>query len=139
MSRVAQITRAVRRYDKELFAKKLREPFGSIGVYRKDKSGPSFVFALTENWTINAPPREWGIEPVIARLRAMDLWTVETAFDRFDRQEKKSEEQKERNRKHNVESFLHEFRGEFKKTFAGVNTSLMNKIDRRKRKEQWAS
>lgn len=139
MTRVTQITKAVKRYDRGLYAKRVREPFGCISIYRKDNGGHSFVFSLTKNWTFKTDPVDWGIEPILARLKAMDLWTVETAFDRIAKDEEKIKEAKARNLHNNVESFLTEFRGQFAKTFSNVNTSLMNKIDRRKRKEKWQS
>ncbi len=127
------IDRAVRRYDAYLFAN--LEADGAIHIYRKapfSVSLPHHVFTLTDTWTIHGKPVEWGIEPVLARLKAMDLWKEETEVDRIETNLKKQDETKERDFKNNVESFLKDFRRQFARSTDGINTGSLAKIDNRR-------
>ena len=126
MSRVKEINRAVKAYDSELFAVCNKPP--RIDVYRqhRDKlSPPHLIFSLTEDWTVQSKPIEWGIEPVIARLKAMDLWQNGVTLDTLIDEHEKAEESKRRAFRNDVESFLYDFRSSFKKATDGVNTALI--------------
>lgn len=130
--RVREVTRAVSGYDKDLFAK--REGNGAIHIYRKTNrpADPTwFVFALTDTWTVHGKPREWGIEVVVNRLKAHDLWKDETIVDRINAETAKLEQSAERERQNTVESFLKEFRRSFARATDGINTSGLAKIDKR--------
>jgi hypothetical protein len=88
--RLRRINRELRSYDRNLFA--VQANTGVIHVLRKaekweaadaldieeaDKSTrPQFIFATTDDWTQSGSPREWGIEPIMEHLRAMDSWTA---------------------------------------------------------------
>lgn len=150
MGRVERLTRELQKHDRELYANWI--PDKCIAIYRKSKSyeapqrlddgswlrvcrfAPHFVFALTDTWTMNGERVDWGIEPVMARIRAMDLWNRDVAGDLIH-QYKKDDESAERDGRNNIESFLYEFRGQFAKSFKDVNTSNLNKIDNAKRRE----
>lgn len=70
---------------------------------------------------------EWGVEPVIARLRAMDLWNSGITADDIIEQHEKADEQELKDFRNNIESFLLDFRRQFAKATDGVNTSLLEK------------
>lgn len=131
--RVREITRAVKRYDWCLFAQ--RERNGAIHLYRRSHNNsaasPHFVFALTDNWLASGKPREWGIEVILARLKAIDLWKDETVVDRIERDLEKAEQSKEREFKNNVEAFLKDFRRQFARTTNDINVSQLAKVDPR--------
>lgn len=120
-------------YDKYLFAK--REMNGAIHIHRKDPNNSAapyhMVFALTDNWNARGKPRDWGLEVILARLRAMDLWRDETEVERINKQFEKTEQENERDLKNNIESFLKEFRRQFARATDGINTSTLEKKDRR--------
>lgn len=129
--RVKEVNRVVRAYDYMLFAQ--RERNGAIHIYRRTVNSADpmhFVFALTENWSASSQPIEWGLEVVVARLRAMDLWKDETEVDRVERMQQGRDESRDRARRNNVESFLHDFRKQFARATDGINTSGL-KTDRR--------
>lgn len=130
--RVKEINRLVSGYDKYLYARRDR---GVIHIYRKipgNSAAPHHrVCSLTDDWTIKGNPREWGLEVISARLRAMDLWKDETVVDRIEKDLKGAEQTEERELKNNVESFLKDFRRQFAKATNGINTSSLDRFDRR--------
>lgn len=146
MGRAERITQAIKLHDRELFCERSEE--GKLCVYRKShrvepyrlddesvlyfvRPTPYFVFALTHNWRLTGMPVEWGIEPIMARLRAIDLWNRDVAGD-IIQQELKEQESRERDLRNTTESFLLDFRKQFAKTFNDVNTSTLEKKDSRR-------
>lgn len=128
MRRAREISKALENYDRCLYAQEM--PDGRIDVYRKNRenlSPPHFIFSVTDNWTPQGQKRDWGIEPILNRIRAIDLWRDDKFVERVIAETEKDEESKDRDRRNSVESFLYEFRGQFHKTFNDVNTSLMDK------------
>lgn len=93
---------------------------------------PQPVMDLTDNWNIGGTPVEWGIEPILARLKAIDIASNPTLFEDMMKGYEKLAESKERDFTNNVESFLLDFRRQFAKTFNDINTSTMEKIDKRR-------
>lgn len=133
MGRLNEINRALKSYDSELFAVSNKPP--RIDVYRQNRdklSPPHFIFSLTEDWTVKSTPIEWGIEPILARLRAIDLWNSGLGVEDFIQEAEKSSESKKRHLMNTVEGFLYDFRSEFAKATNGINTSTLEKIDKRK-------
>lgn len=156
-----QITRALKAFDKTLFAKRVKvklrrkdydeeihkDPFiyeDQMQILRKTKmydlawldrsiyllssrERHDLVFALTDNWNITGTPVDWGIEPIMARIKAMDMWNrgLRDIIDTMDKETEKVEESKERNMKNNVESFLYDFKSEFAKATKDINTSQL--------------
>lgn len=130
---VSKISKLVKSYDPELRAECLMFP--RIDIYRQCRnktSPPYYVFSLTDNWTLTGKPVEWGSEPILARLKAMDLWNSGVGLEEVLEHNEQVDLSRERARKNNIESFLYEFRSQFSKTFSDVNTANMKKIDRRK-------
>lgn len=146
MGRVERITEAIKSHDRLLYCDESRE--GKLCIYRKStrleayrldddsvlqfaRPAPHFIFALTHNWKMDGRNVDWGIEPIMARLRAIDLWNRDLA-EEFIQQEEKEIESSERERKNTTEAFLKDFRRQFAKTFDGVNTANMAKKDSRR-------
>lgn len=128
MGRVKDMTSALKRHDSCLYAQETH--LGRIDIYRKSQYGdhpPHFVFALTEDWTPKGVPVTWGVDVVLNRLKAHDLWRDDTFVERWITQHEKREESERRSFRNNVESFLYDFRSEFKKATSDINTSLLKK------------
>jgi len=103
---------------------------------------PHHIFSLTDTWTASGEPVEWGLEPLLHRLKAMDLWNRQDFVEEFIEQAEKEEESEKRSFRNNTEAFLKDFRRQFAKTFEDVNTSTMEKKDRRReheRNRKWQS
>lgn len=145
-ARVAKITREIQASDPQLFA--VREANGMISIYRKytrydvfdwedgaklfhSRPDKHHVLSLTHNWTVHGRPVPWGICPILAKLRAMDLWHRDIGQELLKEYDKRKASD-ERDFKNNTESFLLDFRRQFAKTFDGINTSTMEKIDKRR-------
>lgn len=128
MGRVNEITRAVKRYDSLLYAQETHR--GRIDIYRKSQFGcnpPHLVLSLTDTWSVHGTPREWGIEVILDRLRANDLWRDDSFVENFIKDQEKHAESKERARRNNLEGFLGEMHSSFKKHTGDINTALMDK------------
>lgn len=146
MGRAERITRAIKSHDRLLYCDENKE--GKLCVYRKStryeayrldddsilqfaRPTPHFIFAITHDWRASGNPVDWGILPIMARLRAIDLWNRDLA-EEIIQQEERNIEASARDRRNNTESFLLEFRKQFAKTFDGVNTANMSKKDSRR-------
>lgn len=148
MGRAEQITKAVKSYDSKLYCEKSRE--GKLCVYRRGsriepydidglainfvRPAPHFVFALTHDWKLAGRPVDWGVLPIMNRLKAIDLWQRDLAEESIKSVERASESY-QRDMGNSIESFLYDFRSSFKKATADINTASMKKIDRRRKDE----
>lgn len=148
-SRTDILTRHIKKIDSKLYCE--REHNGMICVYREShrlenfeyagqkyqylKSVPNIIMALTDNWSVRGKPVEWGIEPLMHRLQEIDSWNRGiTADDLIDDYEK-MQESKDRARMNNHEAWLKDKRSVFKKAFNEINTSNIEKVDRRRERE----
>lgn len=145
MGRAERITKTIKLHDRELYCERNEE--GKLCVYRRSKRveslrlddesvlhfvrpAPHFVFALTHDWRMSGEPKDWGIEPVLARIKALDLWNRDLAGDLIQ-DEIKERQSLERDRQNTTEAFLKDFRRQFAKTFNDVNTTNLAKKDSR--------
>lgn len=128
MGRLASLNKNLKPYDRELYAVCHKTP--RIDIYRQNRdklSPPHFIFSLTEDWTTKTRPVEWGIEVVLARLRAHDLWNNSNAVDDLMKQYQLEEESEDRARKNSFESFMQDFRRQFAKATDSIGIANMNK------------
>lgn len=145
MGRAERITQEIKLHDRLLYCERREE--GKLCIFREGKRvetyhmdcgsvlhfvrpTPHFVFALTDNWKMDGKPVEWGILPIMNRLRANDLWHRDMASEIITNEEN-FKRSITRERQNTIESFLLDFRRQFAKTFDGVNTSTMEKKDSR--------
>ena len=144
MASVSRLNSEVKKYDRELCAE--RDAYGRTVIRRKtvhydrfnmdgfdlivSRPAKHFIMALTHNWQLDGNYAEWGIEPVLNRLKAMDLWQNDKMVEQMIADQEKQGQIKEKDYKNNVESFLIDFRRQFARSFNDVNTSQM-KFDRR--------
>lgn len=144
-TRVESINRALKNHDSDLFCKK--ESHG-VNVYRRNtaweefwldgsrflysRPSPQFILCLTDTWTVKGKPVEWGIEPIINRIKSIDSASSFNEVNNLVANLEKAEETKEKDRKNKFESMAYEMRGVYKKAFSDINTSSLEKIDRRR-------
>ena len=91
--------------------------------------------ALTDTSKVTGTPVEWGSLKLLQKIQSIDGHKRDVLEDTLAHNEKvdKAIERSDRN---NFESFMYEFRDDFKETFKDVNTSNMDmKKDLRKTNE----
>lgn len=147
---VQSYTKALKRYDPDLFAGRTKD--GALCVFRNVKSfeyvcdfaesrlmnlveRKQFVFALTDNWALSGIPRAWGIDHVLGRVKEMDVKANERFFEELDEKNEKVDELKRRSFRNEAEAFFADNRREFAK---GVDeivgcTHTLSKDEPRKR------
>ena len=131
-ARVREISNLVKGHDSCLFAQETHP--GRIDIMRKNRDGmapPHFIMALTDTWQPTGTPVPWGSEPILNRLRAMDLWRDDTFVERYIADCEKLEKSRERGMRNSIESFLYDFRSQFQKATDSINTSTLNKVYRK--------
>lgn len=150
MGRAEVITRAVKQYDRELYCGRDKE--GKLCIFRKSlrweayeleenvvlrvaRPAPHLVFPLTDNWKSQGMPVDWGVMPILDRLRAHDLHNRDLVRE-LEKEYDKNKEQLARESHNQAEACASEMRNQFKKAFADVNTSSMAKIERKRKDEE---
>ena len=149
MTRLEWISRAIRNYDRELYAGLSSD--GIPCVFRKTKAyeryelddcvilklstRPFLVLALTDNWNVNGRPVDIGIERILARLNEIDLHKRDVLAD-LEKDYEKSEKAQERHRMNETEAFFSEHRKQFARATDGINTSQI-KSDKNRRLSKW--
>ena len=148
MGRAQRITNALKAHDYKLYCDKNKE--GTLCVYRKSlkfdayqiddkvvidvRPSPHFIFALTDNWKTNGVPQDWGIEPIMTRIREIDGWNRDVAGELI-KQYEKDERAADREVDNNIEAFVKDYRRTFAKATDHINTANMTKIDKRRLKD----
>lgn len=139
--RARRITDAVQTYDRLLYAK---DDGRAIRIFRKGKayrpeqlsydvkvwnliSDDHLVMSMTDTWGVNGKRVDWGIEPIMARLRALDLWNSDNLANRFFEQEEIDQKSRERQMRNSTEAFLYDFKSQFARATNDVNTSNLSK------------
>lgn len=128
LTNVKSLTRALKAHDSLLFAQETKP--GRVDIYRASQFGshpPHYVFSLTENWQASGQPVPWGIDVVVNRIKAHDLWRDDTFVERWIESHEKLEASKDRAFRNSVESFLYDFRGQFQRATNEINTSTLSK------------
>lgn len=127
-----QIDRALRMYDSMLHLQETH--FGRYDVCRSSKFGehlPIFIFSLTDDWKPSGKPVDYGIDTVLNRIKAHDLWRDDSFVENYIKNHEKVQESKDRARRNSIESFLYDFRSEFNKATKDINTANLNKLYRK--------
>lgn len=128
------INRIVKGHDRDLSA--TRSHLGMIVIDRKASvSAPAQrVFALTDDWTMNGKPRDWGAEVVLDRLKKHDLATNTRLMQDLEEREEELAKQKERDLENKNEAWAYEYHRTFKETFKDTLTHSMDKSERRRQR-----
>lgn len=138
-SRTRYLTETLQAHDKRLYAERM--PDGSIHVFRENsyvplgfKPSPHFVVALTEDWTLDGRPVEWGALPLIDKIKSIDTWNKGFTADDLIERYKRAYDSQDKQRKNMTEDFFRDARGAFKKDFSEINTSNMDVKEESKKK-----
>lgn len=133
MTSIRELNRVLRKHDSCLYA--VNHKPGRVDVYRKSSLGgaqPYFVFSLTDNWQPSGIPIFYGIDVVMNRIKAHDLWRDDSFVENWIKQDDKRQESSARANRNSIESFLYDFRSQFHKATNDINTSTLNKNFERK-------
>lgn len=136
-SRVRRITSELKKYDPMLYAE--RDNRGCIHIYRQSfrwdqysledylllcqMPQPHLVTSLTDNWSASGKPVEWGLEPLMRKVRMSDLWHDDTQADKLIDQYEKADESKRRKFKNDAEGFFSDNHKHFQRTLGDINTA----------------
>lgn len=140
-ARVESLTRNLKAHDGELYAR--RASNGVIHVYRRgvrwesydfggallhySRPSPRFILALTENWTLKTPGVDWGIEPVLSKLKEWDPHLDDTRGEQDRMERERAEQDRKRERRNNNRAIAADMRKDFAKVFNDINTASMDK------------
>jgi hypothetical protein len=135
--RVRALTREVKKLDAKLYA--YRASNGMIQIHREGdrleasdfnqsapelaRLNPQFILALTDTWTLQGQPVEWGLEPVLTRLREMDSWNSGFSYEAFTKERDRRNQDKERVKRNNIRAIASDLRKDFAKATNDINTS----------------
>jgi len=139
----------LKRYDSDLYADKATD--GKVDIYRKCRTyelynyegknlyvstiKPQWVFALTQDWSMSGYPVDWGIEPILTKLKRMDQWRKEDALTRVRAHNEMIERNKERAFRNDVRARAADLRQDFAKVTNDIRTANMNKVSNRRKKD----
>ncbi len=123
----------LKEHDSKLY---LQESYsGRLDIYRKgefNSSVPNLICSLTDTWVHTGKPCSWGIEVILNRIKAHDLWANNSFMEDFYKNQDKIAASKERARKSTTEDFLYSFARDFAKATNEINTSTLKKLDSRR-------
>lgn len=145
---LASYTRALKRYDRDLYAGRTKD--GVACIFRKSKrfepvcelngiplsvlkEDKQLVFPITSTWTMAGEPRDWGIDRVLNRVREIDALANERFFEELDAANDRIEQSKQRSMKNEMEAFWSHERRRFAKATDGILTHSLSKDEPKKR------
>lgn len=147
--RVKRITEVVRGHDRQLFA--YRSMDGKVLVMRQGdrlaasdynqsapdvaKLNPQLVFALTDTWRVDGIPVEWGLEPILDQLKSRDAWAHPDTFRDMVKTRDRVKADQERSKRNEIRGLAADLRREFASATNDINTSTVEKVDRRRVKD----
>lgn len=144
-TRTQRLTEVVRTYDPRLFVQPGTDGKSYLirknwryetyefngGVLRCVRDDPQTVFALTEDWSPKGKAVDWGIEPLIARIREIDGHRSNEINERIEAAYHLREEAKAKDFGNKTEAFAYELRTAVKNDFKDINTSICDRRDPR--------
>lgn len=131
MASLNYINRHLKHYDSCIYA--TEHKIGRYDIYRKSQfmcQAPHFLFSLTDNWKPEGKSVVYGMDVILDRIKAHDLWRDDSFVENYLKNKEKQDEIKDRDRKNNVEAFLYEFAGKFREATKDINTASMKKLYR---------
>jgi hypothetical protein len=150
-AKLTQLSRLLKRYDSDLFPKRSMD--GALGVYRKKKRYQFFDFQgsvllysqeydelilpVTDTWVETGVPVDWGIEPILWQIQKTDSWRDDTQYDRFCQEREERKRNRERAFRNEIRAIASDTRREFAEATNEINTSTLDKIDSRRRKDAY--
>lgn len=92
-----------------------------------------YIMSLTEDWTGKTRPVDWGLEPIIKRIKEIDDWGSESSFERLLKENAKRDEIKSKRFASLTEDAVKEWRKDFKKHTSDILTHSVEKKDPRQK------
>jgi hypothetical protein len=130
--REIELTRELRKHKRDLFC--ARGDDGKLHIYQDRYPDKVIVCSLTHNWQTTGDPVEWGVLPILNRLKAHDLASDGGMefWQELMKNYEKLDEAKDRDLRNSIESFLLDFRPQFARATNDINTSGLAKLDKRR-------
>lgn len=149
-ARLRQLNRHIKNYDGDLYVARTEQ--GMVQVMRKSyrwdefdfdgktvkylRPQPQPILPLTEDWKYSGRPVEWGIEPIMQRLKDMDAWRDDSYFDAMKKRREDKELDEQRIKRNNIRAWAADMRRDFAKSTNDINTSTLDKnVDLRRKKD----
>lgn len=149
-ARARRLTTHLRGHDAQLFARS--EMDGSIRVYRHgtryekfDFNGDTFivsrpdsflVLALTHNWSIAGEPVDWGIDPLLSKIKESDFHrTGELLADQLRKERERDQALTDRANRNEIKARAYDMRRDFARATNEINTSGLKKTESRRIKD----
>lgn len=140
MDKVRRYTKIVSRYDRRLFAVNAGT---HIQIHRQaDRLDQTFlgspmtqyILALTDTWKPDGQSAEWGELPLLAQLKSMDRWVNPIDLDEMRKQRDAEKSDKQRMRGNEIAARAADLRKDFARVTNDINTSTLEKVDKRRMK-----
>lgn len=93
---------------------------------------PQLILALTDNWRLTGKPVDWGMEPILDRLRSMDSWRDDKWITERKRNRERDEETQKQSKRNEFRAIAADLRKEFAQATNDINTSTLEKVDGRR-------
>lgn len=145
--RVRRLSDLVQGYDRDLYA--FRASNGMLQIHRKANRleasdynqeepqlahlNPQFILALTDTWTLDGQPVEWGLEPLMCKLKEMDSWRSDTEIKGLRRKRERAKEIQANSKRNESRAMAADLRRDFAKATNEINTSTLEKVDSRRK------
>jgi len=104
--------------------------FDGVTVYVRTPT-PHYIMSLTEDWTGRTRSVDWGLEPIIRRLKEIDDWGGESAFDRMLKENERRDALKKKSFASLTEDVAREWRKDFKRHTEDILTHSVDRKDPR--------
>lgn len=124
MDRASRLTEVVRHYDRSLYVVKSGEmlqlwrreyPVDKLGIPTSSRPEEHFILALTSDWTLKGTPVDWGIEPLMNRIKDMDAWRDDTYYEKMMDDREQEDKLKKRRFKNNMRALAYDSRRDIAK------------------------
>lgn len=148
-ARVEILNKHLKGHDRYLYA--IRTGNDMVQVYRQStrwdsyevdgktltvsRPNPQFIIALTADWTLRSKPVEWGIEPLMWKLKEMDSWRDDRQLEKIRRERETRAELTKRAERNETRAIAADLRRDFARETNDVNTSTLERVDNRRKKD----
>lgn len=147
-ARLNTINYHLRKYDPELYASWNNDKFT---IYRKSyrwdtywigndrlsvlRQQPLYIISLTDNWKPDGKSVEWGIEPMLDCLKSQDMWRNPNLFNEMVEGRERRERYREQSKRNDIRARAADLRRDFARATNDINTSTLEKVDNRRKKD----